>query len=109
MTDSRAPAEYTLGTLGRCTAASQDIGHPYQLRKGFCSHFLCEIATMHVHRNLGYADFGGDLFIHEPACYERHHLLLTWRQSFKFRTQAGNRLLALMPNPVALNRNLNRI
>jgi len=55
------------------------------------------------------AEFGGDLFIHEPACYERHHLLLTWRQSFKFRTQAGNRLLALMPNPVALNRNLNRI
>src|SRR5262249_16930347 len=48
------------------------FGHPDQIGHRSRSHFLHKMTAMHFHGDLAEADFGCDLFAHQPARHQSH-------------------------------------
>ena len=63
----------------------QFICHQYQFSQRFCLHFSHHIATVYLHRDLGYAYLPGNLLVQTSGRNESHHLALALRQRIKTR------------------------
>src|SRR5262245_43026143 len=85
------------------------FGHPDQIGHRSRSHFLHKMTAMHLHGDLAEADFGCDLFAHQPARHQSHDFALARGERCEMRLQVRDPILMFTPFLITLDRSRNGI